>query len=211
MVVYDIGANTGVFSSAVAKLSNVSTVYAFEPIPEVYERCVQHLGPFPHAHCYNVALGDMNQQAGIFVSEFTPSSSLLPMAPLHQAEFPYTARVIRQEVQVVRLDDFVLEHQLQPPYFVKIDVQGFEDRVLRGGEQTIKSAKYCMIEMSLVPLYETSVLFDDIYHQMRELGFQLMGFVDEAIGKSGRMLQVDGLFGRLSAHGSISSQDQEVP
>ena len=73
-------------------------------------------------------------------------------------------------------------------------VQGFEDQVLQGGRETMGQAGYCLLEMSFRPLYEGSPVFDDIYRQMRELGFRLIGIVDILKGKSGLPLQVDAIF-----------------
>jgi hypothetical protein len=80
-------------------------------------------------------------------------------------------------------------------------VQGYEDRVLRGGINTISKAKYCVLEISFAPLYEKGPLFDDIYQIMRKMGFILVGLGEVSKGKSGMPLQVDGIFKNESYHG----------
>ena len=196
LVVYDVGASTGNVTAMLAKLGNVSAVYAFEPIPEVFSKLQRRVQNFPHVQCFNVALGDVNESATFYQSEATDSSSLLPMTAPHRTEYPYTARAVERTVEVVRLDDFVSQHRLALPDVIKIDVQGFEDRVLSGGERTIRRARYCVLEMSLEPLYEGSVLFHDLYERLRGWGFEFAGFAGASTGQSGQMLQVDGVFVR---------------
>jgi hypothetical protein len=116
------------------------------------------------------------------------------MANLHTDQFSDTEITHQQEINVVRLDDFIYQHQLPQPDLIKIDVQGFEKNVIEGGYETLKKAKYCVLEMSFKPLYEGSPLFDDIYRLMTDLGFSLIGFSSPLIGKSGDYLQVDGIF-----------------
>jgi len=111
--------------------------------------------------------------------------------PAHKEEFPQSEESIPEKINVVSLDDFVDEKRLKPPDVIKIDVQGSENQVLSGGADTIQKSKYCVIEMSLVPLCP---LFEDNYKLMDSLGFKLIGFAGEVHGESGRQLQVDGIF-----------------
>ena len=196
LVVYDVGAASGLFTGCLAKLTNVSCVHAFEPIPSAFQELTTRMQRYPHVFCHNVALGDMNGPANIWVIEgCRDSSSFLKMKELHKVERPGVSYADHPErVTVVRLDDYVREKNLPLPDVVKIDVQGYEDRVLRGGENTIRHATFCILEISFEPLYEGSPIFDDIYRQMRELGFRLVGLGGELYGKSGRQLQVDGIF-----------------
>jgi hypothetical protein len=119
---------------------------------------------------------------------------MLPMDMLHVEEFPPSKNTHEEEVQAMTLRDAAREYQLSPPDFIKMDVQGFEDRVIRGGKDVIRMATYCLMEISLVPLYHESLLFADMNAVMRELGFRLIRIVGEVIGKSGEILQIDGLY-----------------
>lgn len=194
LIVYDIGASRGVVSGCLAKVPNIAKVHSFEPIPSVFSRLVERMQPYPQVICHNIALGDTNNKMTMHVDRFSPSSSFLKMGQLHKIEFPRTGDTHLEEVTVARLDDFVQEHGLPQPDVIKIDVQGYEDRVLRGGIQTVSRAMYCVLEMSLQPLYEGSPLFDDIYCMMRDLDFRLVGLAGDLTGKSGQQLQVDGIF-----------------
>ncbi|HSI12623.1 MAG TPA: FkbM family methyltransferase, partial [Chthoniobacter sp.] len=125
LVVFDIGASSGVVSRALAKLSNVKTVHAFEPIPDSFQLLRDYVAGYPSVICHNVALGNRNQNEKLHLSSQPDSSSLLPMAQTHKTEFPGSADCREIEVKVARLDDFSAEHQLPPPDVMKIDVQGY--------------------------------------------------------------------------------------
>jgi hypothetical protein len=94
-----------------------------------------------------------------------------------------------------RLDEVAEGFEFPLPMLVKLDVQGFEDRVLSGGERTIKKAKAIITETSFVPLYEGQPLFDDIRRQLSEWGFLYAGSVGQLRSQTtGEVLQEDSLF-----------------
>jgi FkbM family methyltransferase len=194
LVVYDIGAAKGNFTTMMAKMSKVGKIYAFEPLPESFKKLENRSRPYSKIDCFNLALGNTNGKSHIYESDHPDSSSLLPFGELNKIEFPNIRRNQKREIQVARLDDLVKEQQLSLPNFVKIDVQGFENLVLIGGENTIRHAQYCMLEMSLLPLYEGSPLFDDLYQMMKNFGFAFKGVLDQIVGKSGQILQIDCIF-----------------
>jgi hypothetical protein len=130
----------------------------------------------------------------MYANDFSPSSSMLPMGSAHVEEFPHTKGSHEIEVRMMTLDEAVRKFMLLPPDFIKIDVQGFEDRVINGGKEIIKIARFCMLELSLVSLYEKSILITDINSLMRSLGFGLISIVGRIKGQSEEILQLDGLY-----------------
>jgi hypothetical protein len=63
--------------------------------------------------------------------------------------------------------------------------------------QLLPKVSGLQVELSLVPLYEGQLLFDEMIAMLTGMGFELWslipGFVNQ---KTGRLLQVDGLFSR---------------
>jgi FkbM family methyltransferase len=61
--------------------------------------------------------------------------------------------------------------------FIKIDTQGSELDILRGGQNLLaKGVLGIEVEVEFMPLYEGQPLFDDVHRFMSEQGFALMGF-----------------------------------
>jgi len=88
--------------------------------------------------------------------------------------------------------------------FLKIDVQGYEDRVIRGVADNIKHVKGLQIELSVVPLYKEQILLNEMLQIIDKLGFELFALLPNFAEKTtGRILQFDGLFFRKNAPSNI--------
>jgi len=198
LVVFDIGASWGVVSRTLAKLANVRTVHAFEPHPDSFAKLRTRVQAYPSIVCHNVALGNKNGREKLHVSALADSSSLLPMAQRHKDEFPGSGACQEIDIEVARLDDYIAAHQLPPPDVIKVDVQGYELEVLRGGVKALQQAKFCILELSFGALYEGSPLFGDVYQFMIDQGYVLHGTGNVAVNAASTPLQIDGIFKRLT-------------
>jgi hypothetical protein len=119
------------------------------------------------------------------------------MEELHRKNFPYTGHQADVTVQVRRLDHVLAAESLLPDVLLKIDVQGYEDRVLSGAEQILRQSKVVVTEMSFELLYHEQALFDDIYRRLTAAGLVYRGNWDELRSRiDGRTLQVDAVFVR---------------
>jgi FkbM family methyltransferase len=184
LVVYDIGAAHGSFSRCLAKLAGVDEVHAFEPLADGFAELRQNTAQFPAVRCHNVALGDVETEADMVVwAHARDASSLLGVQTgASNGLTPAPIATTRQSVRVVKLDDYVAASGLPMPDVVKIDVQGYEDRVLRGGARTIGSARFCIVEVSFLPSYEHAALFEDVHALMRAMGFCLVSINNAPTG-----------------------------
>lgn len=193
--VLDIGANAGQFAELARWHCPAATIVCFEPLSECVRELQAKWGDDPRTRIVPVALGSRTGESVIHRSQFSPSSSLLPMGALHRAEFPHTAQTVEETIQLRRLDDLAPELDLQLPIVAKIDVQGYESEVLAGGAATLRRCAAVILELSNAPLYDGQPLFHDVYLRMRELGFAYRGNIDQLHSPAdGRILQFDGLF-----------------
>lgn len=194
--ILDVGANEGQFASYALQLWPSARIDSFEPLPQVYEKLCSTHGQKPNFYAHRSALGRENRQAMILSNEFSPSSSLLSLAPMHRNEYPNATNTTPIEIDVERLDDWAVNQGgLQQPLLIKIDVQGFEDQVIDGGVSTIAMAQWVAIEVSFHEMYAGQPLFDDIYKQLASLGFSYRGNVQQFLNKNGdRVLFADALF-----------------
>lgn len=191
--VLDVGANTGQFATKIRELIPGAFIYSFEPLGDAHASLLSEMGGDPAFKAFNFALGDEETKTVIHRSSFSPSSSLLPMLELHSAAWPHTAESGTEKIEVRRLD--ALDLSPEPNLLVKIDVQGFEDRVIAGGRATISQAACVVTEVSFQKLYDGQPLFDDIYRTLRALGFEYWGNWDQLLDpRDGRPLQADAIF-----------------
>lgn len=195
--ILDIGANTGQFAKSMHELFPKARLYSFEPLKDCYDELLVQFKKVPQFQAFNVALGDETGLVEIHRSEYSPSSSLLPMKELHKTCFPYTKEEIIQKINIVRLDDIADSLNLRKPMLVKLDVQGYEDKVISGGKSVIGQADIVITELSVEQLYDGQPLFDEIYKTMTSMGFQYRGNYEQLCSPDdGRVLQVDGIFTR---------------
>jgi hypothetical protein len=100
-------------------------------------------------------------------------------------------------VTATTLDKWAATQSLLEPILIKVDVQGYEAQVLRGGVRTFGRALVLLLEVSFAELYEGQSLFDDIYALIRGLNFSCCGMFNNIYDPhSHRVLQSDALFVR---------------
>lgn len=130
----DIGAHTGTYALGMAPVSK--RVYAFEPQRMTYYGLCGSvsLSFYENVYCYNVALGSPEQvgTADLRIVSVDGGGSTLQTPPEHQ-------QVISTEsVEVRTLDSYTLTDV----GFIKMDVEGNEPDVIRGGKVTITTNDY---------------------------------------------------------------------
>lgn len=193
--VLDIGANTGQFTKTVLALLPKANIYSFEPLPDCFDKLNEFASRYSNIKVFNTGLGDRSGVMRFERNDASPSSSFLMMTDIHKEAFPYTEKSRTVDVNISKLDDMCENIDLGMSLFVKIDVQGYEDKVLQGGEKTVKKAKLVIVETSFVPLYESQPLFDDIYKTFSEWGFVCIGMIDQLSDpRTGQILQGDAIF-----------------
>jgi FkbM family methyltransferase len=195
--VIDVGAHTGEFASAVRAVLPEAHVYAFEPLPDCCSKLQSRLGRNTSLQAFQVALGDGQGSVEFWRSSFAKSSSVLRMSSLHQEAFPWSAGNESMKVPLQALDDYADKMELTPKTLLKIDVQGYEDRVLRGATRILQQVHYVLVEVSVSPLYEGQAQFHTIYELLVRSGFSYMGNLEQlASPLDGSILQLDALFAR---------------
>lgn len=172
--VLDIGANVGQSAKNYRALFPDAMIYSFEPLPDCYAQMATAMAGDSRFRAFEMALGDESGTRTFYRSSFAPSSSFLPMADLHKRVVPRSAGSEPCTVRIERLDDIADQLELRPNMLVKIDVQGFEDAVLRGGEKTIRMAQMLILEVSFSELYHGQVLFADLVKMLDAWGFKIL-------------------------------------
>lgn len=197
--VIDVGANVGQFAVAAGKLLRPAAIYSFEPLPEAFKRLRGNLSKLRNAVAHQLALGDMTGTVNFTVNSYSHSSSVLPLADAHRVAFPEARETSVVHVAMTTLDAFFGHTSLAEPVLLKLDVQGFEARVLAGGEEFLTRTRWVVAETSFRPMYQGEELFIKLVERMRERGFQFLrpvGWLAEP--RTGEILQADALFERES-------------
>lgn len=146
-VFIDIGANRGDAIQSILMRQPESKVFAFEPNSYLAGKLKRLYGNNEKVNIYNYGLGDVDSRFDLYVP-FYNNYMFDGLASFKEANardwlrnrlYGYNENkldVKKMTCEVKRLDDFNLK-----PCFIKIDVQGFEYEVLRGGIETIRNAR----------------------------------------------------------------------
>jgi FkbM family methyltransferase len=131
--VLDIGAQSGFYSLLLSRLVGPEgMVFAFEPLPANFRILEENLSlnSIQNVTVRREAVSDFS---GDLSFEFPHEEASLIAGPLLESD-----NVGTFQVPAISLDDFV--HQTgQPIQFIKMDVEGAETAVLRGGAQTLRT------------------------------------------------------------------------
>ena len=80
---------------------------------------------------------------------------------------------------------------------LKLDVQGFEMRVLRHGRQALRRFALVEMEMPFVPVFRDAATCDELVAEMRARGFGLVSVQPNTIDpQRGHVVEIDALFAR---------------
>lgn len=195
----DVGANDGHYAEVIRNGYD-GRIVSFEPLTSAYCDLERRASAIRGWETHQVALGATAGTAVLHVAGNSLSSSLLTMAPRHVESAPESAYVTEEEIAVRTLDDVAAE--LVGPgdrLWLKIDTQGYEIPVLRGGERTLHRVEVIEIELSLVELYEGQELLGEALSYLTTRGFGAW-FIEPVFRDpaSGELLQVNGIFVRRS-------------
>lgn len=216
--VIDVGANIGTFTVPVASAFPECTVLSIEPQRMVFMNLCANIleNRLLNVEPLNVAISDSQAQSKISVPLFDPfgerytgSVSLdktvqLRRSLIHGIEEPSLRATQYSKVSETRLDDIAQDYDV---VFIKIDVEGMEEAVLKGASELINRCRPTLF-------FEAWTLpeFDDHRHSLitfaRGLGYRLYQVGEDCLGVH---VNVTGFESFLSSLDSLGLRIQEEP
>lgn len=197
--VLDLGANVGQFAIAAAKLFQEVQIHSFEPDPEASQILRKNVSRFDNITVHQMAVGDTAGEIDFNVNKNTQVSSILPLARARINAFPDAIVSKSIKVKIETLDNVFLDADLQRPILLKIDVQGYEDRVIKGAERILTRIDYIVAEVCFHPLYEGEITFTEIVYMILGCGFKFLGPLNWHLSPiTGEVIEMDVLFGRIN-------------
>jgi FkbM family methyltransferase len=128
-IAVDVGSHVGFWAFDMAQWFN--EVFAFEASPCNYACLVKNIAEFPNVRAYNMAVGDQPGWCKVFGDDKRQGNTgSFYVRPFQQGD-----------VQMITLDD----QNLPGCDLLKVDVEGFELRVLEGARKLIKAYRPVII------------------------------------------------------------------
>lgn len=130
-VVFDVGART---DTVYLDIYPDIECHLFEPNPMFFSELVRKVGGKKNVHLNNFGLGDTQ---GKFAY-----SDYLQAFEKGEAEVWGTNQVF----EIRTLDSYIEENNIKRIDFLKIDAEGYDFKVLKGGQKAVKIARYIQYE-----------------------------------------------------------------
>lgn len=187
MVFFDVGANSFSFGLYVKQVYPSSIVYGFEADTTVFNTTVKNkkIAETNGLYYLNKAVSDTNGAARFYPSlswrdkEHRASGSIC--APVvdpatntmlnsyHTMQFD----MMGYEVETMRLDTFCAVEKITNIDYLHIDVQGAEDKVIRGMGELRPRYVYAETNLFGTALYETTTTLSDFDTMMTSLDYSI--------------------------------------
>lgn len=198
-VLFDVGANEGQSVTEFMRAFPQTQMHSFEPFPEAFISLEKTAAPFPGVRVNRMAMGAKQGEADLYFNTNSVTNSLLPTAR-ESASFWDQGQVMqtqgRVSVPVTTLDDYCKEQRISRIDLLKIDTQGFDLRVLQGGQAMLaaRQIRSILLELNLVPFYEGQSRPGETLDFLTDLGYRLVGFYHAHYQNNRFIKWCDGLF-----------------
>lgn len=173
----DIGANDGNISKVINYLFPKTKIYAFEPIKRkvgsIKSRIISD-----KLVVESLALGDHTGYDMFYEYDFSAASSFLKPIPKNFNKHIQIAKSYL--VKVTTLDLYFNQIKLKKPIIVKMDTEGTENLIIKGGQELLRQASSIIIESSFAKYRKNQCLFDEIYGYLTKLGFEYKGSMPDS-------------------------------
>ena len=192
-IVADVGAADGKISCMFEQHFTNSKIYSFEPIKSTFETLVANTKGHSRIHIFNKALGAKQAELVINKSNRITSSSLFPIEEkIKDSYFAENILKVGEETIVVSTLDTELPKDV-PVNLIKIDVQGFELEVLKGGAQTLSRTSVIIFEAQNHDMYIGAPKYYELDAFLRTNNFILYNIVP-SLRKNMKLYEWDAIY-----------------
>ncbi len=184
--IFDIGGNKGQSIEKYLKIFDKPIIHSFEPIKSEFDHMFSKFKNNKNVFLNNCALGDKTEEKELNITVKSGNSSFNKINPgtdwlklrsnqHNTSEKNYVTSV--QKVNIIKLDDYCEDNNISSIDLVKIDTQGYEDKVLEGSLNSIKQNKIKAIvtEIMFDNVYEKYLSFSDIEKFIIPNNFRMVG------------------------------------
>jgi FkbM family methyltransferase len=175
ILIVDVGCRWG-FAETWEQLGDRCRAIGFEPDEDECERLRNHYHDRPSVEIVPHALGAEPGSATLYITREPACSSIYQpiddVVDRHPRLEPQR-QATRQQIELVTLDNWCEQQDVDRVDFIKLDTQGSELDVLRGAPRTLERAIAVQTEVEFNRMYEGQPLFSDVDRFLRDHGFVL--------------------------------------
>jgi FkbM family methyltransferase len=177
--VLDVGAHEGEFAGFLRDLGYAGEIVSFEPVRASFETLSKARAQDKHWRGQNVALGAEEGELEMNIYAGSVFNSFLKPAENGTDRFRDNTQIVRVEkVPVRRLEvvvDEILAARPSANIFLKMDTQGYDLQVVRGGGRRLESIRALQSELAARATYAGMPTLPESLSELDRLGFELTG------------------------------------
>jgi FkbM family methyltransferase len=169
--ILDIGSLNGIESvKFTEKLINCN-VHTFEPNPESYNNVLISTEGIDNIKVHNLAASDFKGKSDFYITyDNMGGSSLLEPSIIHKTG----PNISKTTVDVIRLDEFCVENNINNVHVLWMDVQGSELNIFKGMGDILNDVKVIYVECSMIPYYKGASHKNEVIEYLNEYNFELV-------------------------------------
>jgi len=184
ILIFDVGANAGQSITKYLKIFPSATIHSFEPVEKECKKILKKFQVNKNIIINNCAVGEKNDKKEFYIAAGTTHSSFHKILPdttwlkkrskqknINQNEYMKEKKV----VSVKTLDNYALDKKIKFIDILKIDTQGYENKVLEGSKNLLENKKihYIQLELIFSDIYEKKIFFYDVEKYLIPNGYEL--------------------------------------
>jgi FkbM family methyltransferase len=177
--VLDVGAHEGEFAGFLRELDYTGAIISFEPVATSFAALSKARGPDKHWRGHNIALGAEDGQLEMNIYAGSVFNSFLKPAEHGTTRFRDNTQIVRvDKVPVRRLESIVDEVLATRPsarIFLKMDTQGYDLQVVRGGGRRLEAIRALQTELAARATYEGMPTLPEALGELDRIGFEVTG------------------------------------
>lgn len=168
--VIDVGAYTGHWTSRVIRYFPAAKFIMCEAQPDKINYLEKVKKKYPGKIEYHIGLLGSTEKENVPYYLMETGSSVLEENTDYSRELTH--------LPMHTLDNVIDSASLEQPYFLKLDVQGYEIEVLKGAQKLLSKVDIILLEVSILEYNKGAPLIAEILHFMDSIGFSTFDITD---------------------------------
>ena len=185
-LILDVGANKGQTIRRFLDLFDNPTIHAFEPVEEAIQKIRENYSTHRNIFINNHALGDKRETKNFNISHRTENSTFHQFNSntkwLKTRSRQYNVGVNEyvkkvEKVNIETIDDYVVKNKIEKIDILKMDTEGYEDKVLSGAINTLRENKIKIVltELAFDNVRDKYLSFSDLEKYLVPNNYRLVG------------------------------------